>query len=301
MSQLFGKNDNKSKYVYNIIKWLLEISIGCALFAFGFDAFLEPTGTNAGGLSGLAMVFVRVTEIGTVGLFTLLVNIPLFLFGGKNLGRKFFFGSLLGSLLLSTFIDAFNLIPGIGTMIREPLLGSLYGGVLCGAGLGLVFLAGASTGGSDIIVRLLKLKWRNFPIGKLTFGFDLIVVILTGIVFHNITNMLYCGITIYVISLVMDAVIYRFDYSTVAIILSKNYEQLPPAIAKKLDRGSTFLYAQGSFSKEDTKAVMTAVKKNQVAELKELVHEIDPNAFVITQESHQVLGEGFAMYSPTEL
>ena len=128
--------------------WLGKILLGCALFALGFDLFLEPNGLNAGGLSGLAMVLVQVVGFGTVGMVTAVFNLPLFLIGGKKIGKQFFVGSLIGMLSLSGAIDLLTVIPVPKT---DPLLAALYGGVLCGLGLGLVFTTGASTGGSDIV------------------------------------------------------------------------------------------------------------------------------------------------------
>lgn len=274
--------------------WVCRILIGCALFALGFDLFLEPNGLNAGGISGIAMIITHVLGFGTIGAVSVLINLPLFLAGGKKIGMRFFIGSLIGTIFLSVFIDLFTRIT---PPVTEPLLGALYGGVLCGAGLGAVFLAQASTGGSDIIVRLLKQKFRNMPIGQLTLGFDLAVAGLTGIVFGNMSNMLYSLIAIFVSSRVIDAVVYRFDYSKVAMIISSHHDQIAHDITAKLERGVTYLYGQGYYSSQDTKVIVTAVKRNQLSELKELVVNIDPNAFIIVQEAHQVLGDGFARYS----
>lgn len=276
------------------VVWFLEIVAGCAIYALGFDLFLEPHNINAGGLIGIAMVFVYLTKLGSVGWVTLVINIPLFLLGWKSVGKKFFFGSLIGAVALSGWMELFEYIPIVET---EPLLGALYGGVICGAGSGLVFFAGASTGGSDIIVRLLKMSWRNLPIGKIALCFDGAVVLLTGITFQNFTSILYCGITLYVSTQVLDAVVYSFDYSKVAIIISVEYERIADAVGGKLMRGATYLYGQKAYSGRDIKVVLTAIKRHQLAELKEMVTEIDPDAFVIIQESHQVLGDGFAHYS----
>jgi len=183
----------------------------------------------------------------------------------------------------------------------EPLLAALYGGVLCGLGLGVVFMSGTSTGGSDILVRLLKLKYRNVPIGQISMSFDAIVVLLTGLVFRDVSKALYTGIAVFVCGKVVDAVVYRFDYSKVALIISREHEAIAEAIGKKLDRGATYLKAEGSFTGAQTKVVLTAVKKQQVAELKELVMALDPKAFVIVQEAHQVLGDGFSRYSRDSL
>lgn len=286
------------KNIMKHVPAVAKICLGCMIFGLGFDLFLLPNGLNAGGISGIAMLFVRLTNFGTIGLVTTLVNLPLFALGGVKIGKKFFFGSLLGMLLLSTFIDAFSALPVPQT---EPLVGALYGGVLCGLGAGLVFAQGASTGGSDIIVRLLKLKWQNVPIGTITMAFDLGVVALTGLAYRNIGLALYSGVAIYITGQIIDAVVYRFDYSKVALIISKDYEKVAACIATELERGVTYLDGQGYYTGRDTKVVLTAVKKQQLAELKKLVVGIDPDAFIIVQEAHQVLGDGFSRYSRESL
>ena len=273
--------------------WIIATIFGSTVFALGFSLFLAPNDMNAGGISGLAQVFVELTGLGSVGILSILINLPLFLLGGLKIGRRFFAGSLLGMVLSSVLIDAFALIPMPAV---DPLIGVLYGGVLCGFGLGVVFVCGTSTGGSDILVRLLKLKYRNVPIGQIALYFDVIVVTLTGLVFQDITKALYTGVTVFVTSKVIDAVVYRFDYSKVALIISSQYQDIAEAIGTRLDRGATYLHGEGSYSHKQTKVVLAAVKKQQLAELKELVMQIDPNAFVIVQEAHQVLGDGFSRY-----
>ena len=286
------------KKVLSNVLWVLKIALGCAIFALGFDVFLEPNGLNAGGISGIAMILTHVTGIGSVGILSALINLPLFFFGGKKIGLRFFVGSILGTVLLSLFLDLFTLIPVVET---EPLLACLYGGIICGLGLGIVFMSGASTGGSDIVVRLLKSKYRNMNIGEISIIIDVIVAALTGLVFGDIANMLYILITVFVSGQVVDAVVYKFDYSKVAYIISSEHETIAKAITVKLDRGVTYLYGQGYYSGRDTKVILTAVKKGQLAQLKELVVAIDPNAFIIVQEAHQVLGDGFAKYSHDSL
>lgn len=273
--------------------WIVATVFGSTVFALGFALFLAPNDMNAGGISGLAMVFVELTGLGSVGMLSILINLPLFLLGGLKIGRRFFAGSLLGMVLSSVLIDAFSFI---SMPAMEPLIGVLYGGVLCGFGLGVVFVCGTSTGGSDILVRLLKLKYRNVPIGQISLCFDALVVALTGLVFQDITKALYTGVTVFVTSKVIDAVVYRFDYSKVALIISHEYQAIAEAIGTRLDRGATYLHGEGTYSHRETKVVLAAVKKQQLAELKELVMQIDPNAFVIVQEAHQVLGDGFSRY-----
>ena len=284
--------------VWSVALDVLKTAIGCAMFALGLDLFLIPGGMNAGGLSGLAMVFVLLTVLRTVGIITAVLNIPLFILAGIKIGKKFFLGSFLGMAFSSFFIDLFAALPAPDV---EPLLGALYGGIICGAGLGFVFAAGVSTGGSDIIVRLLKLKWRHVPIGVISICFDACVAILTGIVYRDVNSSLYSGIAIFIVGKVIDVVVYSFDYSNVALIITKEYEQVAQVISDKLERGATYLHGEGTYSRKATKVVLTAVKKPQIAELKELVVDIDPDAFIIVQEAHQVLGDGFIRYSKDAL
>jgi len=280
------------------IFWVLKIIVGSALFSLGFDLFLEPSGFSCGGLSGIALIITHFFSFGTIGTITAVMNVFLFFIGGKKIGRKFFIGSFIGAVTTSVTLDLFTVLP---VPELEPMICVLYGGILCGAGLGLVFTCSASTGGSDIIIRLIKQKHPNFRIGQLTTFFDITVAILTGVVFQNVSNTLYSMIAIFLCGQLMDAVVYHFDYSKVALIISKEHQAIAHKIATVLDRGVTYLYGQGFYSKEDTKVILTAVKRGQLAELKELVVSVDPNAFIVVQEAHQVLGEGFARYSKDSL
>ena len=262
--------------------WIVATILGSIVFSAGFAFFLQPNDMSPGGISGLALVIVEILGFGSVGTLSILINLPLFLLAGIKIGKRFFIGSLLGMILSSVLIDTFA---AVGLPAVEPL----------------VFVSGTSTGGSDILVRLLKLRYRNVPIGQISMCFDAFVVVLTGLVFQDVNKALYTGITVYLCGKVLDAVVYRFDYSTVALIISSEYEAIAREIGLKLDRGATFLHGEGTFSHQHTKVVLAAVKKQQLTELKELVMEIDPKAFVIVQEAHQVLGDGFSRYSKHSL
>ena len=278
--------------------WLVATAVGSALFAAGFSLFLQPNDLTPGGISGLAMAILELTGFGSVGMRSVLINLPLFILGGLKIGKRFFCGSLIGMLLSSVLIDVFALIPMPG---MEPLISVIYGGVICGLGLGVVFVCGSSTGGSDILIRLLKLRYRNVPIGQIGMAFDGIVAVLTGFVFQDLSKALYTGVTVFLTGKVIDAVVYRFDYSKVVLIISKEYDAIAEAIGRDLDRGATLLHAEGSYSHAPIKVVLAAVKKQQITDLKELVMQIDPAAFVIVQEAHQVLGDGFSRYSKHSL
>jgi uncharacterized membrane-anchored protein YitT (DUF2179 family) len=282
--------------------WVIMTIIGSFIFGAGYAIFLGPNDLNAGGISGLSAIIVRlINPNGTipfisVGILTICINLPLFAIGGVKIGKRFFFGSLLGLGLSSMVMDYLPL-----ALKLEPLLAALYGGVVTGFGLGLVFMSGTSTGGSDIVVRLVKLKAKNTNIGVIAMAFDVFVVALTGLVFSNIENALYTGITAFLCSKVIDMVVYGFDNTKTAMIITKEYEKVAYAIGKELGRGATYLYSQGTYSLTEGKVVLVAVYPRQVAELKELVVGIDPKAFIILQEAHQVLGDGFAKHSKDSL
>lgn len=289
---------NRNGYI-----WILTTILGSFIFGAGYAIFLGPNGLNAGGISGLAAIIVQLVNpngtipLVSVGTLTILINLPLFAIGGVKIGKRFFFGSLLGLGVSSMVMDY---LP-IGVQLTEPLLAALYGAAVTGFGLGLVFMSGTSTGGSDIVVRLVKLKAKNTNIGVIAMMFDVFVVALTGIVFGNIENALYTGIAAFMCSKVIDMVVYGFDNTKTALIITKEYEKVASAIGSRLGRGATYLYSQGTYSLTKGKVVLVAVYPRQVAELKELVVSIDPKAFVILQEAHQVLGDGFATHSKDSL
>ncbi len=278
--------------------WCLRIVVGTCMFALGFVMFLDPHNFNGGGVSGLAQILVRVTGLGSVALWVGAINVPLFIIGGMRVGRKFFWGSLVGFLTATVSLEFFPYLPVPET---DPLLACIYGGAIIGCGLGIVFTAGASTGGSDIVVRLLKLKWRHIPIGTINMCFDLVVIVLTGLAFGDISKALYTGVTVFLSGKVLDVVVYSFDYSEVTLIISENHEEIANAIFNKLDRGVTYLNGEGAYSHKEKKVILTAVKRHQLADLKQMVVDIDPDAFVIVQEAHQVLGDGFSRYTKDSL
>lgn len=285
------------KSIWDRFGWIICTVIGSFIFGAGYALFLAPCDLNAGGISGLSAVLVELLNKDgkipflSVGTLTILINLPLFAFGGIRIGKRFFFGSLLGMMLSSVVMDYFPFALDV-----EPLVGALYGGVLVGIGVGMVFLAGASTGGADIVVRLVRLKARNMNVGQIAMSFDAIVICFTGIVFGDITNALYTGIAVFLTGKLMDAVVYGFDNSKVAWIISREHERVVEEIGRALGRGATYLYAQGTYTKTDNKVILVAVYPKQVAELKDLVTSVDPNAFIIMQDAHKVLGDGFAKH-----
>ncbi len=283
-----------------LFRKLFMVIFGSAVFSLGFDLFLEPAGFNCGGVSGIAMLIDYAVDVPwiSVGLLTIVINLPLFFCGYQKIGKFFFFTSLLGTFCTSIFFDLFAVIP---VPEVEPLLAVIFGGTMLGAGGGIVFLAGASTGGVDIVARLAKFKFRNLPIGKLILILDLGTAIATGIVYRQVSNTLYSALTLFLTSAVLDKVVYGMDFAKVALIITEKYEQVSRTIATELDRGITLLHGQGYYKRHNTYVLLCAVKRKQLAQLKEAVNSVDPNAFVILQDAHQVLGDGFKRYDRNDL
>ena len=267
---------------------------GSLLFCLSFNLFLLPNSLNAGGLTGISMILAHLLRWKSVGLFTVIMNIPLFALAGMRIGKRFFLRSFFGMILCSMFLDIFASVPPAPV---EPFVAAIYGGILCGLGLGLVFTAGGSTGGSDILVRLMKRKCRNVPLGVLMITFDLVVAVLSGVVFGDLSRIFYSGIAIYLSGKVIDASVCRFDYSRIAWIICEDHIAVASSIAHELGRGATFIYGEGSYQQIPIKVVLTAVRRQQVVQLKRIISELDPNAFIILQEAHQVLGDGFLRYN----
>lgn len=280
---------------------ILMIIIGSAVFSLGFDLFLVPNGINCGGVSGIAMLIDYGVDAKwiSVGVLTVLINVPLFILGYRKIGKFFFFSSLLGMATTSVCFDLFEAILPVPTV--EPLVAAIFGGVIIGAGIGLVFLTGASTGGGDIVARVLKLRLRNLPIGRLMLCLDVSIAAVTGFVYKDFSNTLYSIVTLVISCYTLDKVVYGIDFAKVALIVSDKHADIANAIATKLDRGVTLLDGEGYYSHTDKTVLLTAVKKKQLAQLKELVMTVDPSAFLILQDAQQVLGDGFKAYDRYDL
>jgi len=288
----------KTLFTYYSGRKLAAMVIGSLIGALGFNLFLEPNGLNCGGVTGIAMLISSFLPIKTIGTLAIILNIPLFILGYRSVGRKYFVGSLMGMLLYSLAIEALAMVEPIYT---EPLMAALYGGALVGGGIGLITITGASTGGTEIAARLIKKKLRDYPIGKLILAVDAAVISVNALIYGDINNLLYSAVGLMVASKVLDAIVYGLDYSQVAMIVTNRHEEVGWAISEKLGRGVTLLSGQGFYTRADKHIILSAVKRRQVTELKELVTETDPDAFIILQEAHQVLGDGFGHYSEDSL
>ena len=285
---------NMSKSVKNFI-W---ITIGSLIYALGFDWMYVPNQIGFGGLTGLGQIANFLVPALPIGTVVLVINIPVLLLGWKFLGGRVLISTLYATAATSVLVDLLALCP---FQPMEPVLAAVFGGALVGLSLGIIFARGATTGGTDMIARLLKIPFAWLPMGKLLMVVDLISLLLVAAVFQRLDSALYGMIALYISSVVMDWVLYGLDSSKVAYIVTDNPRLLAETIDRELDRGATFLHGEGSFSGQDKLVLMCAFKQRQIVALKALVHEMDPNAFIIVCNAHEVLGEGFRRYQKDDL
>ncbi|GBF35554.1 hypothetical protein DCCM_4683 [Desulfocucumis palustris] len=272
-----------------IVFEFIGVSAGVILTALGLDMFLIPNKIAAGGVSGIATVLHYVAGA-PVGMTMLALNVPLFLMGIYRLGLKFGFRSLYGTISLSILVDILS--SHLPVLTREPMLASVFGGVLTGLGLGLTFRFRGTTGGTDLAAAILR-TYTGANVGQLLFMVDAMVVLAAGIAFNSWELAMYALITIFVTSWLIDLVQEGMSYAKAFFIISDRSDAIGQSVLQQLDRGATALKGRGMYTGDEKDVLLVVVNRSQVTLLKDLVYRLDPKAFVILADVHQVLGEGF--------
>lgn len=280
------------------VKSYAVITLGSILYALAYNIFYAPNLVAMGGLTGLGQVLNALIPVLPVGTTVFVMNVPLFFLGWKFIGGHLLVSSLYAMTFSSFAIDVMDMIYQFPPM--DTMLAAIFGGALLGAGIGLVFAKGATTGGTDLIARLLKLKFAWLPMGTLVLIPDFIVIVLAAIAFGKVESALYGIVSLYITTKVMDTVLYGLDSSKVAYIISDSYREIADAIIA-MDRGATLLHGEGVYSGNEKKVLMVAFKQKEIVPLKEKVNEIDPHSFLIVCDAHDVLGEGFRTYSKDDI
>ncbi len=280
------------------VKSYVVITLGSILYALAYNIFYAPNLVAMGGLTGLGQVLNALIPVLPVGTTVFVMNVPLFFLGWKFIGGHLLVSSLYAMTFSSFAIDVMDMIYQFPPM--DTMLAAIFGGALLGAGIGLVFAKGATTGGTDLIARLLKLKFAWLPMGTLVLIPDFIVIVLAAIAFGKVESALYGLVSLFITSKVMDMVLYGLDSSKVAYIISDSCKEITDAVMA-MDRGATILHGEGAYSGDEKKVLMVAFKQKEIVPLKEKVNEIDPHAFLIVCDAHDVLGEGFRTYSKDDI
>ena len=274
------------------------ITLGAVIYALAFDWFVAPNQIAMGGVTGLAQIVNALVPVLPVGVLSILVNVPLFLAGWRLLGGRLLVSSLYAMAVSSLAIDVIAWMHTFPPM--DPILATLYGGAGMGVGLGLVFSQGATTGGTDIIGKLLKLKFPWLPIGKLVMIPDMVVVILAAVVFGTVNAALYGLIQMYLLSKVMDMILYGWDTSRVAYIITDRWEETVQGLLD-MNRGVTLLHGKGAYTGAEKQVLLVAFRQREIVPIKRMLREIDPKAFFIVCDAHEILGEGFGDYQKEEI
>ena len=275
------------------------ITVGSILYGFAFDWFYTPNLIGYGGITGVGQVVNAFVPAIPIGMFVLVINIPLFILGWKFIGGHLLITSLYSMALSSVAVDFFPLLIDFQPM--DQMLASVCGGALIGLSLGIIFAKGATTGGTDLIARLVKLKLPWAPMGKLLLVIDMAVVVLVALAFGNLTTALYGFIAQVACAYVTDMVLYGLDTAKVAYIISDKDREISDSIVKSMDRGVTILQGEGAYSGEEKRVLMCAFKQKEIVDLKERIFELDPKAFIIVCDAHEVTGNGFKTYQKNDI
>lgn len=274
------------------------ITVGCAVYALSFNWFFATNNISMGGFTGISQILNRLLPVLPVGVTSIALNIPLFILGFRKQGLRLLLSSLyamaMGSLMIDALAAAYQFSP------MEPLLASIYGGGTLGVSLGIMLAVGATTGGTELAARLLKYRFRHISIGRLCLCIDVIVICLYAFTFRSINNAMYGVIAMYISSFAIDTVVYGAINAKMAYIISSRSEDITKRLLE-MDLGLTLLSGRGAYSGDEKQVVLCAFKRSQIAAIKAAVTAIDPNAFIIVCEAHEVLGEGFGAYSPDSL
>ena len=273
-------------------KWvnLLLEAIGCFISAMGIYSFAVAAGVPVTGVTGICAILYRLFGL-PIGIATIVLNIPIVLFSYKKLGRAFFLRSLFCMVMFAVYTD--TILPNWPVYQGDRLLATICGGVIGGIGDALIYMQNASTGGLDFVTMAIKVKHPHLPFGNLTFAAALAVIVLNGVVFHDVDSVIYGLLFNYLVATVINKVMFGFASSMLALIVTDNGKAACEEIDRVADRGSTILHGQGGFNGDPKDVVLCACSNKQLYEIEQAMKQLDPHCFIIMLQSNEVHGEGF--------
>lgn len=275
----------------------LKILIGSLIAGLGYSTFIIPAKLLASGLSGIAVIVYYIVDL-PIGLQLIIYNIPIVYIAYKVFGKLYAIDTIIGTVMLSIAIDATSFI-GDYHLVDDPLLASVFGGVLVGIGCGIVFRANSNGGGFDVIGAVVK-KYYSLDLGTAVFAFNLIIVLI-GIALFNVSIGLYTLINMYIVGEITNKVVAGFNRKKLIIIVSPFAELMAGSIMQYLGRGVTFMHGEGAYSRKDRKVIFVVVSLTQVSKIKLIASAIDPTAFMIVTDTSEVTGHGFTIKNPKEI
>ena len=278
---------------------LLILTLGSVIFAIGVACFLDPNSIASGGVSGIAIIITKFIDLLPTGTVIALINVPILLVGTIVFGFKFLASTMYAVLVSSLAVNIFG--EYVGALTDNLLLAAVGGSVLVGAGVGLVFRTGATTGGTDVIVKLLRLKFRHLPTG-IVFGIvDGCVCALSGIVFKNIELTIYAVVSLMVASITMNKVLYGSDTARMIYVISSENKEIASRLMKEVDVGATYIQGNGAYTGKDFDVLMVVLRAKQLPKARDIVKQVDDGAFMIVTNATSVFGEGFKKYDAEEV
>ncbi len=289
----------KNRKIKQILLDILTLTAGAVIFATGVACFLDPNSIAPGGISGVAIIITKFFDVIPTGTLIALINVPILLVGTMKFGFKFLASTMYAVLVSSVAVDTLGAL--IGPLTDNLLLAAVGGAVLVGTGVGLVFRTGATTGGTDVIVKLLRTKWRHLPTGIVFGVVDGCVCLASGIVFQNIEVMIYAGIALMLQSMIMNKVLYGGDGARMIYIISSKNKEIAKRLMKDVDVGATFFKGNGAYSGQNYEILMVVMRAKLLPQARDVVKQVDDGAFMIVTNATSVFGEGFKKYDSEEV
>ena len=275
------------------------LTLGSLVFAVGVACFLDPNSIASGGVSGIAIIITKFTDVLPTGTVIALINVPILLVGTIVFGFKFLGSTMYAVLVSSLAVNIFG--EYVGALTDNLLLAAVGGSVLVGAGVGLVFRTGATTGGTDVIVKLLRLKFRHLPTG-IVFGIvDGCVCLLSGLVFHNIEIIIYAVISLMLQGMIMNKVLYGSDSARMIYVISTENKAIASRLMEEVDVGATYMQGNGAYTGKEFDVLMVVLRAKQLPRARDIVKQVDDGAFMIVTNATSVFGEGFKKYDSEEV
>lgn len=265
------------------------ITMAALIYAIAISLFLDPNNIAPGGITGVAILLKRFTDI-SVGTWNMLINIPIVILGLWKFGYKFIISTMYALIWITVFTD---MLAPLGAVTNDLLIASVIGGGLMAIALAFVIKAGATTGGTDIIIKVMRLKWRHIKTNTLFLATDIVVILASWAVFRDMTVAFYAGVTVVINSVVMDYCLYGSDEAKLIYIITTSPEKIKKRILEELDITATLIEGRGAYTGERKEVVMVAMRKQMAPQAEEIVKEEDKNAFMIVSSASEIFGEGY--------
>ena len=276
--------------VKRILVDILFYIVGCCIYSAGVIIFSDANEISPGGVTGIAIILNHLIGLPT-GFLVLLINVPLLIAGFIVFGKRFIVNTTVATVVLSLSLDAMAFV--VKPYQTDGILAAIFGGIMMGAGISLVFLRGATTGGTDIAAKLINHRFPFVSMGRIIMFVDFAVVAITAVYYKNFQSALYSTVLLYASSRVFDGLLYGFDRGKLMHIITAKPDEVSSAVFEQLGRGVTKINAEGAYTGEARPLLLCAVRPSEVSTLQRIIKTVDPSAFVVISDAGQILGEGF--------